>query len=920
MKTDAGGVPGIGGGAGDFGRFAGKNHVPVVPAASEEPTLETMDTSPPEVNTNVAAGAGGVDSIGGGAGGPAASEEPVLKTIDTGPPEMNADATTESLTVESFVANLSKFNTDLESKNAGHVPFLTGGLEAGGGGGGGDGEGRTGEVPVSIQASGVDVDDDLTEGTLTTLGMELDGGADLKDSEKAQPSISNQSPFFANPANNQADNEMGVSHADKEEESNVASPESTRAEISNSPPNEDTGVPKTTTTTEVVEAAGVEGAGQRPSMPRTLDGAQQGVAPSFAQQWDGNGYANKNERSLIPRQSTAPAQEETPMQVDMATVENETTAALPEGPPAAPGPVLGKKQATSLGIGSQVEAKTPKLSAPPAFPPSMAHGKTPGVSTSNVATDLAGDVVHNQAPQPVLNANHGTSVSPKDSVDPAAKTNQAVPQNTNPPSSVLRKGHSAVPRSAAAPGSNQLAPRNTHPPSSSLLAGRAMAPRGGGDTMQGGPRNKNPAPPFLLKGRAAAPRGAINADKEDQPPVNAPENAEKTQLSCKEGVDSNDDQNSIVIPGVPEATADTNTMARSGDGGTKNSGNFSANPAGGDRGKGLEVNQGASKPSSGHDDIVIPGITDVANVNTASFSNDGRVTNLQNSWTNLGEDAVAPHKARVSLSPQPGHNAHSNQNQNMQYESAPSLPAGTNGLKSTVQNPNYQKSNLRNTQPNNTSNIRGIFKNKTEKVSFSLPKTTKPTTFTEDATRPRSATPSAITPDHRRNGAQKQAAVSSFGRQSDLMGPTKKNTVSPIPHKSVPPSTGVIATQYDHGAVDGACPRPNSVYSPPPSTARDEVTPKVSNATMDKYNAAFQTDETFEELLEQFVADIQEGNDLYDKGQRDLLELEVDLSHAFAGVLRYRESYMDLEKEIESIQAMSEATLAEEMEEPNSLG
>ena len=45
---------------------------------------------------------------------------------------------------------------------------------------------------------------------------------------------------------------------------------------------------------------------------------------------------------------------------------------------------------------------------------------------------------------------------------------------------------------------------------------------------------------------------------------------------------------------------------------------------------------------------------------------------------------------------------------------------------------------------------------------------------------------------------------------------------------------------------------------------------------------------------------------VYEKGQNDLLDLDVDLSHAFAVVLRYRDGYMSLLDEIEGITSMSE--------------
>ena len=71
------------------------------------------------------------------------------------------------------------------------------------------------------------------------------------------------------------------------------------------------------------------------------------------------------------------------------------------------------------------------------------------------------------------------------------------------------------------------------------------------------------------------------------------------------------------------------------------------------------------------------------------------------------------------------------------------------------------------------------------------------------------------------------------------------------------------------------------------------------------------SNECFDDLLSEFVTYIQEGADIYERGQSDLLELEVDLSHAFAAVLRYKDEYTTLLSEIECLQAQAEHTMSE---------
>mmetsp|Transcript_21885 Transcript_21885/g.39113 ORF Transcript_21885/g.39113 Transcript_21885/m.39113 type:complete len:460 (-) Transcript_21885:156-1535(-) len=278
--------------------------------------------------------------------------------------------------------------------------------------------------------------------------------------------------------------------------------------------------------------------------------------------------------------------------------------------------------------------------------------------------------------------------------------------------------------------------------------------------------------------------------------------------------------------------------------------------------------------------------------------------------------------------------------------------------------PDTNKPNVQNAHTNTMSNSRGIdtfsFRSSknTEKVKFSVPENrsdAKSVTdkalmgnkdFEQNNGQFRSnggAAPSstAITPDHRRSQSktQQQSVVTPFARPLDRNSGTK-NTVSPTPIKVPAP------TQYDSSPFDRVVPgmapavetktgdverrpRSNTMYSPPPRTMLDNsVTPKVSNvnngraaaananqvsapASYSANSSAFHTDESFDELLSQFVQDIQEGTDIYDKGQNDLLDLDVDLSHAFAGVLRYKEGYLNLLDEIENMAVNAEAIMSE---------
>ncbi|KAL3766564.1 hypothetical protein ACHAW5_003867 [Stephanodiscus triporus] len=200
----------------------------------------------------------------------------------------------------------------------------------------------------------------------------------------------------------------------------------------------------------------------------------------------------------------------------------------------------------------------------------------------------------------------------------------------------------------------------------------------------------------------------------------------------------------------------------------------------------------------------------------------------------------------------------------------------------------------------------------------------------------------AITPDHRQSGVKKSTNDSG----GDVITPAFHETpttaqapagtmqydsthndrfVPEIPTVTVGPKAMEEESQVED-PIEARRPRSNAICSPPPPTNKESVTPKASNVnpsfptvnTNDvlgqsylKTNTAFYTDETFDELLSQFVNDIQDGTDIFERGQNDLLELEVDLSHAFAAVLRYKDDYTNLLGEIEGVMAMAERIMSE---------
>jgi len=72
------------------------------------------------------------------------------------------------------------------------------------------------------------------------------------------------------------------------------------------------------------------------------------------------------------------------------------------------------------------------------------------------------------------------------------------------------------------------------------------------------------------------------------------------------------------------------------------------------------------------------------------------------------------------------------------------------------------------------------------------------------------------------------------------------------------------------------------------------------------------TTSSFDDVLHRFMDDIQTATDLQEQGEKELLDLEVDLSHAMATALRYKGDMMDLLKEMESTKAMVDGMLLAE--------
>ena len=128
-------------------------------------------------------------------------------------------------------------------------------------------------------------------------------------------------------------------------------------------------------------------------------------------------------------------------------------------------------------------------------------------------------------------------------------------------------------------------------------------------------------------------------------------------------------------------------------------------------------------------------------------------------------------------------------------------------------------------------------------------------------------------------------------------------------------------------SVERIAPGNDATFSPtPPSTTNhtNSTTPKMSNVQNaqplpnehkdTQWNLSITTPSTsnlsFDELLNQFLQDIQEAADLHEQGENEMLNLQVDLSHAMASALRYKGDMMDLLDEIGDTKANAQRVLA----------
>ena len=197
-----------------------------------------------------------------------------------------------------------------------------------------------------------------------------------------------------------------------------------------------------------------------------------------------------------------------------------------------------------------------------------------------------------------------------------------------------------------------------------------------------------------------------------------------------------------------------------------------------------------------------------------------------------------------------------------------------------------------NSHPSVLGNSRGTGRfNGNEKVKFSLPESTTKTTTAASknaANMGNNTNTTAITPDHRKGAKQGLSAV------------------TPTPHKAVQ----YEATSYDRTApgmptaemqiVDNDATMKESVRSPTPTTNTNSDTPKASNIGYSG-SSMIATHESFDELLSQLANDLSDSTDIHNQGERDLLSLEVAISHAYAKVLRTKGQYLDLLGAIESV-------------------
>ena len=246
------------------------------------------------------------------------------------------------------------------------------------------------------------------------------------------------------------------------------------------------------------------------------------------------------------------------------------------------------------------------------------------------------------------------------------------------------------------------------------------------------------------------------------------------------------------------------------------------------------------------------------------------------------------------------------------------------------------------------NNSRGIgrFNNGTEKVKFALPESTTKTSFsTKGIANMNTTNTTAITPDHRNGAKQASSTTTPFARPSTSIGKNQHNAVTPTPHHTAQyDSTAVIpgmptaekhnkasnsnesravANLQHNGHGNEAMATSDSVRSPTPASKNDVSTPKASNLNNNKNSGGgysgssssmLTTHESFDELLSQLGADLTDATDIHNKGNLDLLQLEVALTHAYAKSLQLKGQFVDLVDEIDAVSSMGESIIVDLLE------
>ena len=206
---------------------------------------------------------------------------------------------------------------------------------------------------------------------------------------------------------------------------------------------------------------------------------------------------------------------------------------------------------------------------------------------------------------------------------------------------------------------------------------------------------------------------------------------------------------------------------------------------------------------------------------------------------------------------------------------------------------------------NNSSRGIGRF-NSTDKVKFALPESTTKTFGRKGTSNMNVVNTTAITPDHR-NGAKQ----TSFARPSTSIGNIQDKAVTPTPHKTAQYDPASVTPGMPTAEKHGEASNEANAMSPTPATKNDVSTPKASNLNTYSGSSMLTTHESFDELLSQLGADLTEATDIHNKGNLDLLHLEVTLTHAYAKALQLKSQFVDLLDETDAIAAMGEAILTD---------